>query len=132
MNIFLAMAGLAEVAFAHALVLAWIAIGIVAMLILISWWERSLRCNLAAILFSLVAGMLFGPYDTFFGPTQPPEVLSDPDYIRWLGQFRIMSVAWILATVVAVALAVIGKFPIRPDLADRREAPNKQSRPVNL
>jgi hypothetical protein len=134
MNFFFAMAGPAEVAFAQALVLAWLAIGIVAILILVAWWKRSLRCNLAALLFSLVAGMLFGPSDTFFGPTQPPEILSDPDYIHWLSQFRIMSVVWILVTLVAVGLAVLGKFPIHPHVSQSEtcDASGGKSSPVNL
>jgi len=97
-------------------------------------WKRSVRCNLVAILLSLVAGMLFGPYDTFFGPTQSPEILSDPDYIHWLSQFRIMSVAWILVTLVAVGVAVLGKFPIHPHVSqsERCDALKGKSSPVNL
>jgi hypothetical protein len=134
MNLSFAMAGLAEAAFAQSLVFAWIAIGIVAILIIAACWKRSLRWNLTAIFFSLVAGMLFGPYETLFGPTEPPAILSDPDYIRWLGLFRVMTVAWILATTIAVVIAFVGKFPLRANLSqsDGPDASAGESNPVIL
>jgi hypothetical protein len=126
-----AMPGLAEAAFAETLVLAWLAIGIVGGLIIVGCLKRSLRCILAAIFLSLTVGMLFGPYDTCFGPKQPAEVLRDPDYVHWLSQFRIMSVTWILVTTAAVVLAFVSKFPIGPNSMQSGRSKLKDS-PVSL
>jgi hypothetical protein len=112
MSSFLAMAGLAEAAFAQSLLIAWCGIFVIGALTIVGWFRRSWRIGLAAIIVALLVGFFLGPVEVLFGPEKNPEALNDPDYIYWLGCFRKMSAVWLIVIGLALALIpLIRKFP---------------------
>jgi hypothetical protein len=99
----IAMAGLAEAAFAQALLVAWVALFVMFVAIAVGFARGSrIECVIAlglAILFAV----LFSPWNAFL-PPEDPGALADSDFLHWRVWFRITAVAWSILTAGAIGL----------------------------
>jgi hypothetical protein len=93
----LAMAGLAEAAFAPALLIAWLGLLLMLVAIVIGFVRSSrIECVVALVLATLFA-VLFSPWAAFL-PPENPSALADPDFLYWRLRFRLTAVAWCILT----------------------------------
>src|SRR2546423_5823280 len=100
MNPMIAMAGLAEAAFAEALLISWVVLGLISMLLVTTLIRRSWGFGLVAIVLTTLFGVFFTPWNWFLPPAEP-NVLNDPDYIYWRARFQIIFLAWGLLIIAA-------------------------------
>jgi len=100
MTAILATGGLDEAAVAIGLILDFCAFTVAAGLIALSWWKRSLVAVVIAAVIMFAAGLLLQPWKLFFPPPG-----DDPLWV-YIGDFRLMSVVWLLLiSMVAACLA---------------------------
>lgn len=74
---------------------------IVAGLIALSWWRRSLVAVVAALILVLANGAFFQPWTVI-----APSPSNDPYNAFWISRLRVISVIWALLVVAAVACLV--------------------------
>jgi len=103
MTPFLAMAGLAEAAFAQALLFAWCALLMMLIAIVIGFIRSSRVECVLALAFAVLFAILFSPWTAFL-PPEDPGALADSDFLYWRDRFRITAVAWCILTAAAAGL----------------------------
>src|SRR3954466_13588437 len=92
MSVNLAMAGLAEAAFARGLLLQWLLLIPAFVLVIVGLWRRSLIMAALACAGCILVAVLFYPWAAF----RPAEFPNDSDEIYWLIRYRIAAIAWLV------------------------------------
>ncbi len=105
---FIALAGIAEQAYAFELLIGFIALVLVGIAVCIAFWRQSwVAAIVATVLVGLVT-LLFMPWWAFMQLSA--EDAQDPDVVEWTGNYRVFGVAWIVAVLAAVASLVVVKM----------------------
>jgi hypothetical protein len=115
MNPLFAAAGLAEAAWAFALIICWADLLVIITLTVSSYALRSAKVAMCATILFVLSSLFFQPWLPFI-PIDDPEVAADSDVIAWNSAFSFMAIAWGLE-----AAAILAYFPTAP-LREKRRA----------
>jgi hypothetical protein len=103
MTLIIAMAGLAEAAFAQALLIAWVALFLMLVVIAVGFVRGSRIECVVALGLAILFAVLLSPWSAFLAP-ENASALADPDFLYWRARFRITAVAWCILTAGALGL----------------------------
>src|SRR5688572_6436320 len=96
-----AAAGLAEAAWAMALMFAWAVILLIGALSLTGFLLRSWRVAAVALAIAAMFTVFCMPWQAF-APVEP-HVYDDPDVQDWIPEFKLMAYGWLAAVIASVS-----------------------------